>query len=145
LTRRWQDLNDLVRRGIDAARSDPAAARVPVTLALAERLPLIYVDGRQLEKVIAALLSRATDGNAASSHRAIAVSTGLAAGGERLVIELDDPASDGDEATWSGDLAACRQVVQAHGGTLEVAPGDAGFRFHLELPVAAVGAAPAVT
>jgi K+-sensing histidine kinase KdpD len=57
------------------------------------------------------------------------------------VIELDDSAADAnvDEPTWSGDLAACRQIVQAHGGTLEVEHPDAGgFRFHLELPVTAV-------
>jgi K+-sensing histidine kinase KdpD len=146
LTRRWQDINELVTRAAETARIDPAGARLTVTLALAERLPLIYVDGRQLEKVIAALLSRAPQDAGAGAPAPVMVTTSLAAGGEWLVIELDDLATDGDEPAWSGDLAACRQVVQAHGGSLEVAPGGgAGFRFHLELPVAAVGVAPATT
>jgi K+-sensing histidine kinase KdpD len=46
----------------------------------------------------------------------------------------------GDEATWSGDLAACRHIIRAHGGSLEVGdPASDGFRFHLELPVTPVG------
>ena len=59
-----------------------------------------------------------------------------------LVIEVDDRAAAdvGDEATWSGDLAACRQIILAHGGSLEVErPANGGFRFHLELPVTRVG------
>ena len=57
-------------------------------------------------------------------------------------IELDDRTAANldelDEPTWSGDLVACRQIVQAHGGSLEVErPANGGSRFHLELPVTA--------
>ncbi len=61
---------------------------------------------------------------------------------DRLVVELDDrtPAWVEDDASWSADLAACRRVLEAHGGSLEVeSPGSGGFRFHLELPIVAAG------
>jgi len=57
---------------------------------------------------------------------------------DRLVINVEDPALSmaDDEATWSGELDACRRILEAHGGSLEVEhPGGAGLRFHLELPV----------
>ena len=57
--------------------------------------------------------------------------------GRRTAANLDEL----DEPTWSGDLVACRQIVQAHGGSLEVErPANGGYRFHLELPVTAGGA-----
>jgi len=101
----------------------------------------MYVDGRRLEKVIATLLLRPvtrTDG--ARGADSVTLATRRGAEG-RLVIDLDDRATEEDEPAWSGDLEACRQVVQAHGGTLEVERQDmGGFRFHLELPVTAIGA-----
>jgi len=49
-----------------------------------------------------------------------------------------------DEPAWSGDLAACRESVQAHGGSLEVErAADGVFRFHMQLPATAAGAGPA--
>ena len=64
---------------------------------------------------------------------------------DRLIIELDDSTAANldelDEPTWSGDLVTCRQIVQAHGGSLEVErPANGGYRFHLELPVTAADA-----
>jgi K+-sensing histidine kinase KdpD len=140
LNRRWQDINELAIRASDTVRGELGPSGVQVKLALADRLPLIYVDGRQLEKVIATLLLRPatrTDGARADT---VTLATRRAAG-DRLVIELDDRATNDDGPVWSGDLEACRQIVQAHGGTLEVERQDiSGFRFHLELPVTAIGA-----
>jgi len=142
LNRRWQDINELAIRAADGVRGELGAAGVQVHFALADRLPLMYVDGRQLEKVIATLLSRpAVRGAGPLPAAAVTLATRRGATDDRVVIELDDSAADADvdEPTWSGDLAACRQIVQAHGGTLEVEhPDNGGFRFHLELPVTAV-------
>src|SRR5215831_16126044 len=55
LQRRWQDLNDLVRGAIERPRRDVVSVR-RVNLDDSERLPLVYVDGRQLEKVVATIL-----------------------------------------------------------------------------------------
>ena len=141
LSRRWQDINELAIRAADTVRGELGPAGVQVKLVLADRLPLMYVDGRQLEKVIATLLLRPMGRTDARATDTVTLATRRGATDDRLVIELDDRAGDDDEPSWSGDLEACRQIVQAHGGTLEVERRDTdGFRFHLELPVAAIGA-----
>jgi two-component system, NtrC family, sensor kinase len=144
LSLRWQDVNDLVSHAIDGVRGELDASGVHVQFARTDRLPLMYVDGRQLEKVIATLLSRPSPRSAPRGETAtVTLATRRLDLKDRLIIEVDDrtAADPSDEPTWSGDLAACRQIVQAHGGTLEVEhPANGGFRFHLELPVTAVGA-----
>jgi len=145
LIRRWQDINALATRAAEGVRGDLESAGVALRLSLADHLPLLYVDGRQLEKVIATLLSRRPIGaDLAAAVPAVTLATRRGGADDRLVIDIDDRSSDGDEPAWSGDLAACREIVQAHGGSLEVErAADGVFRFHLELPVAAAGGGPA--
>lgn len=146
LSRRWQDINELANRAVDNMRSELDASGVRVSFALADRLPLLYVDGRQLEKVIATLLSRpAPRSSPRREMAAVTLATRRGDPDDRLVIELDDRTAASldelDEPSWSGDVVACRQIVQAHGGSLEVErPANGGYRFHLELPVTAAGA-----
>jgi signal transduction histidine kinase len=145
LTRRWQDINELASRAVDGVRGELDASGVRVNFALADRLPLMYVDGRQLEKVIATLLSRPAPRSTPRRETAAVTLATRRDPDDRLVIELDDRTAstidDLDEPSWSGDLVACRQIVQAHGGSLEVErPANGGYRFHLELPVTAGGA-----
>jgi signal transduction histidine kinase len=143
LSRRWQDINELANRAVDGMRSELEASGVRVNFMLADRLPLMYVDGRQLEKVIATLLSRpAPRSSPRRETAAVTLVTRRGDPDDRLVIELDDYTdADLDEPSWSGDLVACRQIVRAHGGTLEIErPANGGYRFHLELPVTAGGA-----
>jgi signal transduction histidine kinase len=146
LSRRWQDINELATRAVEGMRTELDASGVRVNLALAERLPLMYVDGRQLEKVIATLLSRpAPRSTPRREVAAVTLATRCGDPDDRLVIELDDRTAatldEIDEPSWSGDLVACRQIIQAHGGSLEVErPANGGYRFHLELPVTAGGA-----
>jgi len=145
-SRRWQDINELAIRAADAARGDLGPAGVRVKLALADRLPLMYVDGRQLEKVLATLLVRPVGRTDAHAADTLTLATRRGATDDRVVIELDDRSPEDDEPAWSGDLEACRQIVQAHGGTLEVERHDmGGYKFHLELPVTAIGADTAAT
>jgi signal transduction histidine kinase len=146
LSRRWQDLNELASRAVEGMRTELDAAGVRVNFALAEHLPLMYVDGRQLERVIATLLSRpAPRSSPRRETAAVTLATRRGEPDDRLVIELDDHTAANldqlDEPLWSGDLVACRQIVLAHGGSLEVErPANGGYRFHLELPVTAGGA-----
>jgi K+-sensing histidine kinase KdpD len=52
-----------------------------------------------------------------------------------LIVEFDDRTSAIDTAT-AGDVDNCRHIIEAHGGSLEVArPSRGGYRFVLELPV----------
>jgi len=49
---------------------------------------------------------------------------------------------DEEDATWSGDLDACRRVLETHGATLEVERRPTGgFGCRLELPVTAAAGA----
>ena len=141
LDRRWHDLNDIVRRALNGRRADLTAAGVRIKLERGERLPLVYIDGRQMEKVVATLLERPMRSGVPLSEADLTVLTrhGNPAA-DRLVVEIDDPtlAPQADEASWSGELEACRRVVEAHGGSLEIERRPTGgFRFRLELPVAA--------
>ena len=146
LSRRWQDINELASRAVQGAQNELDASGVRVNFSLADRLPLMYVDGRQLERVIVTLLSRPEPRSTPRRGvAAVTLATRRGALDDRLIIELDDRTAadldEQDEPLWSGDLVACRQIVQAHGGSLEVErPADGGYRFHLELPVTAADA-----
>lgn len=146
LTRRWYDVNEIVARAVDRCRGELQTAGVRVQVVRADRLPLIWVDGRQIEKVIATLLTLPVSmapSSEGSPESDLMIETRRGSDpDDPLVIEIDDRISDdgGDDASWSGGLSACRSIIEAHAGSLEVNSRDgAGFRFHLELPVAAAG------
>jgi signal transduction histidine kinase len=143
LTRRWHDLNEIIARAVDACRGDLESAGVRAQMVGTERLPLVYVDGRQLERVIGTLLARPVLMPASMASGRSNITVAARRGQDRLLIDLDDLTSAGGagEAAWAADVAACRRVLEAHGGSLEVeGRGDGGFRFHMELPVTATGA-----
>ena len=138
LNRRWHDLNDVVRRAIDHKRQDGDAAD-HIKLEETPRLPLVYMDGRQIEKVIVTILDHATRHakTPAAGDIAIVTRRGTPAH-ERLTVELDEPtlALPDDAPEWAGELHACRRVLEAHGGVFEIERRRAGgIRFRLELPV----------
>ncbi len=140
LDRRWDDLNEIVRRAIQHHRSGGASPD-GVSFQGTSRLQLVYVDGRQIEKVITTLLALTHAAHARGGGGAgyVTVTTHrMTSPGDHMTIDVDDPrpVADADEVGWSSDLDACRRVLQAHGGSLEVEyRGAAGIRFHMELPV----------
>lgn len=138
LKRRWHNLNDVVRHAIDQQRPDAEDATA-VSFEGAPRLPLVYVDGRQLEKVVATILEHTAKHGRQRSADSVVIATGRATPtDDRLAIDIDAPALalPDDTAEWAGDLDGCRRVVEMHGGSLEVERRRAGgLRFHLELPV----------
>jgi two-component system sensor kinase FixL len=136
LDRRWDDLNAIVRRAIQAHRT--GATPDGVAFQGTTRLQLVYVDGRQIERVLTTLLSHTGHGSRNGAHDISVTTRRVNTPADLMVIDIDDPrASDADDiGTWSGDLDACRRVLQAHGGSLEVErQGSAGVRFHLEFPI----------
>jgi len=133
LDRRWHDLNQLVSRAVGQHRGAAAAAD-RATFQGTARMQLVYVDGRQIEKVLATLLGHTAGGAAAR----VAVTTRRVTTPEdHLVIDIDEPAllEADDEPVWSGELDACRRVLEAHGGLLEVEHKAGTLRFHIELPI----------
>ena len=139
---RWQNINDIVRRALESCRNELEASAVRVQIEAAERLPLVYVDGRQLEKVIATLVSRPAPRSTPKRDAAAVTIATRRRTDERLVIEIDDRSSANaiGETSWSEDLDACRRIMAAHGGSLEMAqPAGLGVRYQLELPVTAGG------
>ena len=141
LSRRWHDINAIVQRAVAACRGELESSGAHVEIAGTERLPLVYIDGRQLEKVILTLLARPVPDNAvAGATRAESnITVTIRRGNDRLLIDIDDPSNGrkAEELSWPADTDACRRVLEAHGGSLEVeSRSDGGFRFHLELPIA---------
>jgi K+-sensing histidine kinase KdpD len=137
LQRRWQDLNEIVHQAIEHPRRDVAGGR-RVSFDDSARLPLVYVDGRQLEKVIATILEHARRYGITRDGDVLVTTSRGKSGDDCLVIEIEDPAlplSD-DAPEWAGDLDGCRRVLEMHGGSFEVGRRrSGGIRFHLELPV----------
>jgi two-component system sensor kinase FixL len=139
LDRRWHDLNQIVGEAVQRHRSSGAAAD-GMAFQGTGRLQLIYVDGRQIEKVLTTLLNLTVRGSRRTAAGDVSVTARrVPAPEDHMVIDIDDPAvtaAADDEPAWSGDLDACRRILQAHGGSLEVEHhGVSGLRFHLELPI----------
>jgi signal transduction histidine kinase len=137
---RWQDINEVIDRAVNSCRAEMDAVGVRVVVERRDPLPLVYVDGRQLEKVVSTLLSRpATTAAKRSDVAAVTLATARKDGqDDRVLIDVDTRAEMNGDAAWSTDLAACRQILETHGGSLDVrqqTPG--GCRFHLELPLTA--------
>jgi len=131
LNRRWHDLNEVVRHAVDHQ------AASYVQLEETTRLPLVYIDGRQIEKVLASILEHSSKYGRRGGN--VVIATGrVSPSDERLAVDIDDTtlALPDDAPEWTGELHACRRVLEAHGGMFEVERRPAGgMRFHLELPV----------
>ena len=146
LRRNWTDVNALVSRAADSCRSEIPADRFGVELALSSRLPLIYADGRQLEKVLANFIGRAArsqHGRPDAARVNVRVSTGRSQPADRLVIDVDEEGallSRAQESFGDGGLAACTQIIEAHGGGVTIKDRPRGLHMHVELPIMAEAA-----
>jgi len=150
LSARWHDVNDIVDRAIEASRRDLEAHRIQVERAPLERVPMAYLDGRQLEKVLGTLIARPAYAPAATIDAAgpkpvsVTISvTRVARPEDHVVIVVADNGWKADDQQMS--LTAARRVVDAHGGSLDITPGadGVGSRATIELPIAATNKAAA--
>ncbi|MGE3274532.1 MAG: ATP-binding protein [Vicinamibacterales bacterium] len=171
--RSWHQVNRLVR---DAARKrEPALsmADISVRLELAERLPLIYLDGGRFEQVIVNLLENAEEAiEARRRGQALGVAVPARARGEvlvttrrevdpdRILVEVADNGSGvrledlsrifdpffttrGNDGPGLG-LSVCYGIVREHGGSIRGENRTSGgARFTVELPVTAESYTPA--
>ena len=164
MRREWVDVNDLVRNAVRMAEFEARRHNVAVRLALCSELPIVQVDGIQIEQVILNLVS---NGIAAMSqtidvgrdleicsrlesdrHIEIAVrdrGPGLPAGSGQEIFEppfsLSTSLSSGKSALGFG-LAICQAILEAHDGRMWAVTnpdGGATVGFTLPLPVTVPG------
>ena len=138
LNRKWDDINGIVKRAVQQHRSQAGGG---VAFHGTSRLQLVYVDSRQIEKVLLTLLSHTTQGSRNGAGDVAVATRRLTSPADQMVIDIDDlhaasSSAVDDDTAWSGDLDACRRILEAHGGSLEVETrGVGGVRFHMELPI----------
>jgi K+-sensing histidine kinase KdpD len=138
LNRKWDDLNEIVKRAVQQHRSTAGGG---IAFQGTSRLQLVYVDSRQIEKVLLTLLGHTKHGSHNGAGGVAVVTRRVTSPTDQMVIDIDDPHAPSssvadDEVEWSGDVDACRRILEAHGGSLEVETrGVGGVRFHMELPI----------
>jgi nitrogen-specific signal transduction histidine kinase/CheY-like chemotaxis protein len=146
-TRSWQQLNRIVQGVADQGKGQLEAQDVNLTLRLADRLPLVYVDRSRIEDVVGKLIRNAEgaiaerragrgDGGAVPRRApgAIHLSTRLEADPDRIVLEVAD---NGSSQGSSLGLSVVHGIVHQHGGRVTSRSGEAGGTVvTVELPVA---------
>ena len=141
---------------LDVTRYSLRAADVDITTTVDEPLPQVLADGDQLVQVLSnlvvnaehALLERSPprrleiSARARSSRVDIEVRDNGPGVPEEARSRIFDPfytSKEVGEGTGMG-LALCHRIVEAHGGTIELAPASAtGTAFRVSLPALPVG------
>jgi two-component system, LuxR family, sensor histidine kinase DctS len=142
LKRNWTDVNEIVTHAADIARAEIPGDRVDMVLALPARLPLLYVDGRQLENVLATFLGRAArelSDRADAGRATIRVVTGRTTQpDDQVFIDIDEEGAllpRLSESFGDDGLTACATIIEAHGGSLTIKDRPRGLHVHLEFPI----------
>jgi signal transduction histidine kinase len=143
--RRSADLHQVVD---EAARASQLPAAVAVATAIPDGMT-VDVDPDQLRQVLVNLLINAAQAMSGSGRVDVEAQTGP--GGEaRIRVRDDGPGIPADarhrifealfttKAKGSGlGLALCRRILEAHGGTIDLEPGERGASFMLVVPPSA--------
>jgi PAS domain S-box-containing protein len=145
------DASGLVRDAIALVRSDVEAAGVSIELGLAGDLPQVMGHRGQLQQVILNLIGNAVEAmrpdlqrariltlkTESSGHAGVAIAVRDSGIGidpqniDRIFNAFFTTKSNG----MGMGLAICRSIIEAHGGTLAVQPGQPhGCEFHVVLP-----------
>jgi two-component system, NtrC family, sensor kinase len=142
-----ENIGDVVREATEFTRRDLQRKNVELDLAIDEALPPLRVDEAQLKQAFFNLLRNASEAMPAGGT--VRISAGPAAeGGVDIVVE--DEGTGMDDATREHlfepffttkshgtglGLPITRQILEAHGGSIECEPRDPrGTRFRLHLP-----------
>ena len=145
------DANELIRQTVAMLRGELEDARIGVQFELAPELPGVSGHRGQLQQVLLNIVYNAADSMRTVTDRArvlrlksepletegIAISVGDSGAG--IDSKNSDRVFDAfftTKANGTGmGLAICRSIVDAHGGTLTVSPGNPyGSLFRINLP-----------
>ena len=142
-------VDDLLARALLLARDDLAARQVHVDRTDCSALPPVHADADLISQLLLGLLGNAADAMVAGGR--IRLGASAAHGVVQLHVADSGPGVPPDlrerifepffttrsRGTGLG-LAVARQIVEAHGGRIEVGEGDGGgARFTVTLPAAA--------
>jgi signal transduction histidine kinase len=151
LHREVVDLGVLANEAIAALQSAAAEAEVTLRVAVAEAVPLMELDPVRIREVLSNLLANALRYAPAESEVIVAASmlsrnrvevtvtdegSGIDA---ELLPRLFDRFAKSEDSGGSGlGLSIVRELVAAHGGTIDVVPADGrGTCIRIELPIEA--------
>jgi signal transduction histidine kinase len=142
------DLNAVIREGFELVEKQLHRSSIEATLALDPAIPVVRADAHQLQQVLLNLLLNAERALQAAGGT---VSVTTRAGADWVELEVRDtgPGIAADDLprvflpfySRSGGtglgLPLARQIVHAHGGTIEVeSRAGGGARFTVRIPVA---------
>jgi signal transduction histidine kinase len=145
------DINAAVNDVLDLMRSELDRQRVSVKSVQTQMLPQPLADAVQVQQVIVNLIRNAIDAMRAVTdrERTLKVRTEASEVGEVIIgIEDNGPGIEADNLSkifepffttkpegMGMGLSICRSIIEAHGGTLTVSPGQkVGASFQIVLP-----------
>jgi two-component system sensor kinase FixL len=144
------DVNAVVREASELALVGAKGQGVAVTMALADGLPPVLMDGVQIQQVVVNLVRNSVDALQACPVRTITVTTAREDAAHVSVSVTDNgPGLDPEIAkklfepfnTSKRDgmgigLSVCRSIVQEHGGVIDAIPNpEGGITFQFTLPI----------
>ena len=146
------DIRALIKRGV-ALIADPEG--IPIQIRVPSNMPLVRIDGDAIFRVVANLLSNARKYSPDGGE--IVVGAGVIADMVEVYVQdqglgipadalshvfrrffrVDNPDHNGIKGTGLG-LSICKNIVEAHGGTIGVESDGLGkgARFHFTVPLA---------
>lgn len=143
------DLGDVVNEAMVFLREDLRRARVESTIEIADSLPTVWIDEAQIRQVVVNLVRNARQAMPDGGRLRVVVDRE----GDAVVLSIEDTGTGIDEQTRKRlfepfsttkshgtglGLAICKQIVEAHRGTIEYEHNEPrGTRFLVRLPTTA--------